>query len=62
MGRNLTNTLNMMHDLRTQFAPQSDSQTLDKGYGSIKRTNKVPRSRMLEDDVADLMGKIDLIF
>ena len=61
MSKNLTNTLAMLHEMRSQFA-QPESPLPEKGYGSIKRANRTSRSKALEDDVADLMNKIDHIF
>ena len=61
MSRNLTNTLAMLHDLRSQLTQQPESPQ-DKGYGSIKRANRASRSKAMEEDLADLMAKIDDIF
>ena len=62
MSRNLTNTISMLNDLKTQFAPKPESPLNDKAYGSIKRANRQPRTRNLEEDVAELMCRIDIIF
>lgn len=43
--------------------PANENPTLpERTYGSIKRTNNMQKTKMLEEDVSSLMNAIDNIF
>jgi hypothetical protein len=48
--------------MKMQF-PANENPTLpERTYGSIKRTNNMQKTKMLEEDVSSLMNAIDNIF
>lgn len=62
MNRTLTNSISMLKEMKMQFPTNENYPIPQRTYGSIKKTNNIQRTKMLEEDVSSLMMTIDHIF